>query len=189
MIVKYQGRNTGITDAFRNHADPRIEGLPQYFGPIIEVKTVLSRQRHLMTVEITVDADGRLIRGEDRSPEALASFDKALNRVERQLRKYNEKLQSRGRQSQADKARAVESSQMATGTEQAQPPAPEELADINIVRTKSHALKPMSPEEAVLQMEMLGHDFFVFFDGQAEQVAVVYRRHDGDYGLIEPEIG
>jgi len=61
--------------------------------------------------------------------------------------------------------------------------------DIDIVRTKSHVLKPMSPQEAVLQMDMLGHDFFVFFNGQTERVGVVSKRHDGDYGLIEPEIG
>ncbi len=185
MIVNYQARNTAITQTFRRHADPRVAGLTQYFDRIAEVRIVVSQQRHLITVEITVSAAGTLIRGEDRSTDALASFDKALARVERQLRRYKEKRHSHNGANRVDATAATEpavtvdaSASAAVGPE-----------DIRIVRTKSHVLKPMTPEEAVLQMDMLGHDFFVFFDGQAERIGVVYRRHDGDYGLIEPEIG
>jgi len=175
MRVNYQERNASIPETFHLHADPRLQGLSQYFDRITDAKVVVSQQRHLFTVEITVNADGTLIRGEDRSAEILTSFDKALDRVERQLRKYKDKIVERGRR---DRAEAVE-------------PIAGEAAqdDINIVRTKSPVLKPMTPEEAALQMDMLGHDFFVFFNGQTERVGVVYKRHDGDYGLIEPEIG
>ena len=183
MIVNYQARNTAITQTFRRHADPRIAGLTQYFDRIAEVRIVVSQQRHLLTVEITVSAAGTLIRGEDRSADALASFDKALARVERQLRRYKEKRHSHGGANRGDATAATEPA----ATADASPAVG--LDDIRIVRTKSHVLKPMTPEEAVLQMDMLGHDFFVFFDGQAERIGVVYRRHDGDYGLIEPEIG
>ncbi len=187
MLVNYQGRNTEITDAFRRHADPRIEGLSQYFERIADVRIAVSQQRHLMTVEITVNADGTLIRAEDCSHDALSSFDKALARVERQIRKYKGKLHSRGRQTRPGSVDNPETEPAGTGAEEAA--TPQQLDEVRIVRTKSHVLKPMSPEEAVLQMEMLEHDFFVFFDAQTEQVGVVYRRRDGDYGLIEPSIG
>ena len=185
MIVNYQARNTAITQIFRRHADPRVAGLTQYFDRINEVKIVVSQQRHLITVEITVDADGTLTRGEHRSAEALSSFDKALERVERQLRRYKEKLQSWGRSNRSD----VTGAPAPPGDADAVADGAADLQDIRIVRTKSHVLKPMTPEEAVLQMDMLGHDFFVFFNGRTERVGVVYRRHDGDYGLIEPEFG
>ena len=187
MRINYQGRNTPITKTFRLHAEPRIQGLSQHFDRITDVKVVVSQQRHLFTVEITVNADGTLIRGEDRSPEVLTTFDRALDRVERQLRRNKDRLVERGRHNRAEVAERADS-ELVTA-EQDESELITEQDDINIVRTKSHVLKPMSPEEAALQMDMLDHDFFVFFNGQTERVGVVYKRRDGDYGLIEPEIG
>ena len=187
MRIDYQERNTSITKTFRLHAEPRIQGLSQYFDRITDVKVVVSQQRHLFTVEVTVNADGTLIRGEDRSPQVLATFDRALDRVERQLRRNKDKLVERGRRDRAEDVGATAGEPLTA--QQDESALPTDQDDINIVRTKSHVLKPMSPEEAALQMDMLGHDFFVFFNGQTERVGVVYKRHDGDYGLIEPEIG
>ncbi len=187
MRVNYQERNVPITETFRLHAEPRIQGLSQYFDRITDVKVVVSQQRHLFTVEITVNADGTLIRGEDRSAEILASFDKALDRVERQLRKYKDKIVERGRRDRAETVDATAGEPVTAQQDDSELTTDQD--DINIVRTKSPVLKPMSPEEAVLQMDMLDHDFFVFFNGQTERVGVVYKRHDGDFGLIEPEIG
>jgi len=187
MQINYQERNTSITETFHLHADPRIEGLSQYFDRITDVKVVVSQQRHLFTVEITVNADGTLIRAEDRSPEVLSSFDKALERVERQLRRYKDKLIGRGRRDRAEAAAATTGEPVTAPQDESGPAADQD--DLNIVRTKNPVLKPMTPEEAALQMDMLDHDFFVFFNGRTERVGVVYKRHDGDYGLIEPEIG
>ena len=187
MRIDYQGRNSPITKTFRLHAEPRIQGLSQYFDRITDVKVVVSQQRHLFTVEVTVNADGTLIRGEDRSPQVLATFDRALDRVERQLRRNKDKLVERGRRDRSEDVGATTGEPVTA--QQDEPDLPTDQDDINIVRTKSHVLKPMSPKEAALQMDMLGHDFFVFFNGQTERVGVVYRRRDGDYGLIEPEIG
>ncbi len=187
MRINYQERNASIPETFHLHVDPRLQALSQHFDRITDVKVVVSQQRHLFTVEITVNADGTLIRGEDRSAEILASFDKALNRVERQLRRYRDKLIKRGRRDRTEAGEPIAGEPVTAQQDQTELATDQD--DINIVRIKSHALKPMSPEEAALQMDMLGHDFFVFFDGQTEQVGVVYKRHDGDYGLIEPEIG
>ncbi len=187
MRIDYQGRNIPITNVFRHHANPRIEGLGQYSDRITDVKIVASQQRHLFTVEITINADGTLIRGEDRSAEILSSFDRALDRVERQLRRYKDKLIDRGRRDRAEDDESTTGKSTPAQQDDAESAA--EQDEIKIVRTKSPVLKPMTPEEAALQMDMLGHDFFVFFNGQTERVGVVYKRRDGDYGLIEPEIG
>lgn len=185
MQVRYQFRMGGDKSGFRQHTDLRLQSLSKFSDRIRDVKVVVSQQHNWQIVEITVNADGTLIRGEERSDELLASFNRALDRVQRQLRKYQEKLQSKGRQAlrQAPPSAADGPvSEIATTAADAED-------NIRIVKTKSHALKPMTAEEAALQMELLGHNFFMFFNGESEQVNVVYRRDDGDYGLIEPAIG
>jgi putative sigma-54 modulation protein len=153
-----------------------------------DVRVTLSAQRSWRTVEITLEADGVMLRSEERSNDELASFDKALDRLERQLRRYREratdhmkkplrKLPEEGAEPASEPAEAEEAEEEEVGADA-----------IKIIRTKTHALKPMTPEEAALQMELLGHDFFLFFDAQSNQVEVVYRRRDGGYGLIEPVV-
>lgn len=188
MRVEFHGRNVDITPRFRQHAEPRITSLDTFFDRITDVRITLSAQRAWKTVEITLDADGLLLRSEERTNDDLASFDKALDRLERQLRRYRDRMTEHSRKS------LRKPPEQAVATEPTAEPAEEadlgdDAGDIRIIRTKAHALKPMTPEEAALQMELLGHDFFVFFDGQSEQVEVVYRRRDGGYGLIEPVIG
>lgn len=187
MRVEFQGRNCEVSDKLMQHAEPRIDSLDSFFDRIHEVRVTLSTQRAWKTVEITLDADGVLLRAEERTNDELASFDKALDRLERQLRRYRERMRDHTKVSirkvvgEAETA-AEEPVEVAVAEEE-----PVEAAgEIEIVRTKAHSLKPMTPEEAALQMELVGHDFFVFIDGQSEQVGVVYRRRDGGYGLIEP---
>ena len=188
MRIEFHGRNCDVVPRFKQHAEPRIATLENYFDRINDVRITLSAQRSWRTVEITLEADGLLLRSEERSNDELASFDKALDRLERQLRRYRERATAHARKS----IRALASEQAEATPEQLDDTAEADEADaseIRIIRTKSHALKPMTAEEAALQMELLGHDFFLFFNGQSEQVEVVYRRRDGGYGLIEPEIG
>jgi len=191
MRIEFNGRNTEVTDRFREHAEPRISTLDTLFDRISEVRITLSIQRAWRTVEIMLDADGLLLRSEERSNDDLASFDKALDRLERQLRRYRDRShrRSHGRESirtaAADEAEGI--AEPVAVTEESEDVI--QADEIRIIRTKTHALKPMTPEEAALQMEMLGHDFFVFFDPQSQQVEVVYRRRDGGYGLIEPAVG
>lgn len=185
MKIELQGLGTEITQRFRDHATPRIKTLENLFDRIHEVRITLSAQRHWKTVEITLEADGLLLRSEERTNDELASFDKALDRLERQLRRYRERVKHHARRATRSAAGQAEPTSM----EAQEPPAETfdpDLGEIQIVRTKAHALKPMTAEEAALQMELLGHDFFMFFNGQSEQVEVVYRRRDGGYGLIEP---
>lgn len=191
MRIEFSGRNFEVTERFRAHAEPRIETLEHLFDRIGTVRITLSNQRAWKTVEINLEADGLLLRAEERTNDELASFDKALDRLERQLRRYRDKVKHHSKKSiRQAAAEEVEASTEAVEEEEEEVPAEvtAEPEDIRIIRTKTHALKPMTPEEAALQMELLGHDFFLFFDAQSEQVEVVYRRRDGGYGLIEPAV-
>ena len=193
MRIEFSGRNFEVTDRFRAHAEPRIETLEHLFDRIGTVRITLSTQRAWKTVEINLEADGLLLRAEERTNDELASFDKALDRLERQLRRYRDKVKHHSKKSiRQAAAQEAEASTEAVEVEEAEEVPAEVIAesdDIRIIRTKTHALKPMTPEEAALQMELLGHDFFLFFDAQSEQVEAVYRRRDGGYGLIEPDLG
>ncbi len=188
MRIQYQFRDGQSSVAFRQHAQPRLANLSKFSDRITTTKVVVSQQRNWYIVEITVEADGALIRGEERSNELLTSFDKALGRVERQLRSYTERLQEKDRQTLRKVPAPREAIDQEELAEEGGLPQEENGDGIRIVRTKSHALKPMTPEEAALQMELIGHNFFMFFNGESEQINVVYRRDDGDYGLIEPAI-
>jgi len=192
MRIEFSGRNVEVTKRFREHAEPRIETLEHLFDRIGVVRITLSTQRAWRTVEINLEADGLLLRSEERTNDELASFDKALDRLERQLRRYRDRVKHHSKKS-IRQAAAEEVEASAEPVEVPEEKAPVEVIaepdDIRIIRTKTHALKPMTPEEAALQMELLGHDFFLFFDAQSEQVEAVYRRRDGGYGLIEPSLG
>ena len=188
MKVEFHGRNAEITDRLRDHADPRLAALEGLYDRIQDVRVTLSGQKGWKTIEITLDADGVLLRSEERSNDDLASFDKALDRLERQLRRYRERVRSHPRTAERASPLARTEPTVGEGEE------PEELSDldmgaIEITRIKSHPLKPMTPEEAALQMELLAHDFFMFFNPQSNQVELVYRRRSGGYGLIEPVLG
>jgi putative sigma-54 modulation protein len=117
-----------------------------------------------------------VLRAEERSNDPQAAVDQAVEKLQRQLDRYREKLIERSRQE------SVPAQQPAVGAEAGPARGPQ------IVRMKRFAVKPMAPEEAALQMDLLGHDFFVFANAETEQVNVIYRRNDGNYGLIEPEL-
>jgi len=187
MDVRLTGRHMTITPALQKHAQKKLAKLERYFDRIIDAHVVTSVQRNWHTAEITISANGVLLRAEERTPDMYQSIDQAVDKIERQLKRHNEKLHSHSRGA------------IRLDTPPAEEPVPEEAeaegqdkkqaADKlgRIVRTKTISMKPMSPEEATLQMELLGHDFFVFRNAETDQLNVVYRRRDGDYGLIEPE--
>ncbi|NLW59190.1 MAG: ribosome-associated translation inhibitor RaiA, partial [Firmicutes bacterium] len=125
-------------------------------------------------VDITISINGLLLRGEEKSTDMYSSVDGAVEKIERQIHKYKTKINRKIR----EEYRIISPTPADTVEVTAEP---------KIVRTKRFAIKPMSAEEAVMQMELLGHDFFVFFNPELEEVNVVYKRKDGNYGLIEPE--
>jgi putative sigma-54 modulation protein len=177
-------------DRFEEHAEPRVEALTRVYERIEGVRVTVSAQRNWRTVDVTVQLHGALLRAEERSDDVILALDRAVTRMERQLSRIKDRQNGFGHESLRTLATGEGGPELleepAAGREEA--PA-EEAEGIRFARVKTFEIKPMSPEEAALQMELLGHDFFVFMDSESEQVGVVYRRKAGGYGLIEPETG
>lgn len=180
MKIQTRGENLQLTDALRDYVEKKIGRLEKYFDtpPGQNVQVTLSVVRDLDIVEVTMPLNGIIIRAEERSPDMYASIDLVSEKLEGQIRKHKTKLNRRLRE---EGIRTMFQEAITTTV------AVEEEEEGQIVRVKKFAFKPMTTEEAVLQMDLLGHDFFVFSNAETEEVNVVYRRHDGNYGLIEPE--
>ncbi|MCL6591175.1 MAG: ribosome-associated translation inhibitor RaiA [Firmicutes bacterium] len=177
MQVTITGKNIEITDALREYAEKKAAKISKFFekGPI-EAKVTLSTERDKHVVDIIVSINGLLLKGEEKTGDMYSSIDGAIDKVERQILKYKTRI---NRKLHATDNRVVIASA---------PLSSEEAPAVPVIkRTKKFAVKPMKAEEAVMQMDFLGHDFYVFRNCETEEVNVVYRRKDGAYGLIEPE--
>lgn len=174
MEILVTGKNIEVTSALRNVVEKKLSKLDKYFNPEVKANVTLSVQKNSQIVEVTIPFNGVILRGEEKNIDMYASIDLVVDKLEGQIRKQKTKLQRRNH-----------------GTSLRFQSIPDVDEDANeepkIVRTKKFAIKPMSAEEAVLQMELLGHNFFVFESAEDEEVNVVYKRKDGNYGLIEPE--
>ncbi|MCL6551797.1 MAG: ribosome-associated translation inhibitor RaiA [Firmicutes bacterium] len=186
--VRVQGKHLEVTDALRQYVEQKVGRLARYLDHIQEAQVVLSTTRdrvagRTMGVEITVWCDGLVLRAEEFSEDMYASIDLAAEKLERQIEKYRSRVIEKRR---LDAARRRRRAAQAVEVALRAPDVAEE-ATPGIVRVKRFPVKPMTEEEAVLQMELLGHAFFVFRDADTERLRVLYRRRDGNYGLIEPE--
>lgn len=177
MNMNYVGKNMEVTDALREVTEKKLSKLDKYFQKDIEGNVTFSTQKNRKIIEVTINLPGTIIRAEESSDDMYASIDKAVDILERQIRKYKTKLQKRYQNGETIRFENVM-------------PLPVERDEDRprLVKRKKFGLKPMSYEEAILQMELLRHNFFVFMDADTEDVSVVYKRKDGDYGLIEPHI-
>ncbi|OYD08063.1 ribosome hibernation-promoting factor, HPF/YfiA family [Paludifilum halophilum] len=184
MKYNIRGNNIELTDALRDYVEKKASRMEKYFHSTstTEAHVSLSVFRDEHKVEVTVPFPGVLVRAEESSENMYASIDKVVEKLERQIRKYKTKVNRKFRQDGTLRAQlengATLSDLESENTEE---------EDFQIVRTKRFNLKPMDTEEAILQMDMLGHNFFVFSNATTDQVNVVYKRKDGRYGLIEPE--
>ncbi len=180
MEITVVGRNITVTDALRGYAEKKVAKLQRYFERgIIEAQVAMAVERGIHSVDVTIAVDGLLLRGEEHTGDMYASIDGAIDKIERQIKKYKTRINRKLRQ---EGNKLVESAVVVgPAADVAEAPEPK------VVKTKRFAMKPMSVEEAIMQMELLGHDFFVFMDDSSEDISVVYRRRDGNYGLIEPE--
>ncbi|MBP1926367.1 putative sigma-54 modulation protein [Sedimentibacter acidaminivorans] len=174
MKVNIYGKNMQLTEALKEATIKKVERLDKFFQTDVEAKVVLSIERKNQKVEVTIPFNGRIARVEESSDDMYNSIDEAVESLEQQLRKYKTKLQDKKHSSESIKFENFES-------------LDEEDNDFKVVKTKKFAIKPMNIEEAVLQMDLLKHNFFVFLNADSEEVNVVYKRKDSNYGLIEPE--
>jgi putative sigma-54 modulation protein len=176
MRIIVSAKNMELTNALKNVVEKKLSKLDRYFDPLVEARATLSVEKNRQTIEVTIPFGGIVLRGEETNEDMYASIDLVVDKIERQIRKQKTKLARRNHMS-ALKFQFIPD----------QDDTEEEDTEPKIVRTKRFAFKPMSPEEAVLQMEMLGHDFFIYQNADSEEINVVYKRKDGNYGLIEPE--
>ena len=171
------GRNIDVTPGLRSAVEDKIGKLSKYFTPETEAHVTLSVEKEHQKIEVTIPVKGSIIRSEQSSNDMYVSIDLVEEIIERQLKKYRTKIVDRH---QADGS-------VEAFVAQTQAPEEEE-EEIKIVRTKRFDIKPMYPEDACVQMELLGHSFYVFINAETDQVNVVYKRKGDTYGLIEPEI-
>lgn len=178
METNFKSRNFEITDALKAYMEKKLARLVKYFEPEeIESQVMMSMQRGIQTVEVTINVKGLLLRSEEKTGDMYASIDGSIDKLERQIHKFKTRINR--------KIRGVQQVQPAAQPAQS---AQQEVEEAVIVKTKRFAYKPMTAEEAVMQMDLLGHDFFVFTNTDDKgHICVVYRRKDGNYGLIEPE--
>jgi len=181
MIYNIRGQRVQVTDALRDYAEKKLSRLEKYFDPSItsEVNATLSVTKGQHTVEVTIPISGMFLRAEERSDDMYASIDAVIDKLERQIRKHKTKVNRRVRQTGGSKAVFQEGGNSVSVLEDEE--------DFELVRTKRFTFKPMDVEEAILQMNMLGHTFFVFSNSETKSVNVVYKRSDGKYGLIEQQ--
>lgn len=181
MELQITGKNVELLPAVRHHIERKLGKLGRHLPNITEFKVEISEektkspQQHFV-VQVTVDSRGTLLRSEERGKDLLTAIDRVAEVMNRQIERYKGKLYEKGRGSSL--ARSGFSEEVA-----------EEQPLGKVVKIKRFAVKPMSMDEAIDQMELLGHDFFLFFNADNNELNLLYRRKDGNYGLIEPELG
>jgi putative sigma-54 modulation protein len=185
MDVQIKTQNVRLTDGQREHIQERVSKLERvHENPTdvkLEVRSVKPRSGgEQFVVQFTIAVPGNILRTEVQNHDLLSAADQAIAKMERQIRRYRDRKIDRGRRGTSLSQLAIEQNAGAEATE-------DETVG-RIVRTKRFDMAPMDTDEAIEQLELLGHDFFVFFNPDTSQVNVVYRRRDGNYGLIEPEI-
>ena len=183
MELQIAGTNLELTPAVHRYVERKLGKLNRHLPSIIESKVEISeektkspQQHYLVRVTVTGGVGGAVFHGEERGEDLFKAVDKVAAIMIRQLEHHKGKLYEKGRGSSFARGELNEA------TEPVEPAR-------KVVKTKRFAVKPMSVDEAVEQMELLGHSFFLFFDADTEEIKLLYRRNDGNYGLIEPEIG
>jgi putative sigma-54 modulation protein len=174
MKFVISGKNIDLTPGLQQAVETKLKKLDRYFNAETEAKVTLSVSKAGQKIEVTIPVRGGIIRAEQTSEDMYTSIDLVQDTIVRQMRKYKTKLLNSYRSGGEFSPEYVDE------------PVEDENA-IKIVRSKRFAIKPMDPEEACLQMEMLNHNFYVFRNSETDEINVVYKRKGGTYGLIEPE--
>lgn len=169
------GRNIEVTPALRSTVEEKIGKLGKYFNPDTEVHVTLSVEKERQKIEVTIPVKGNIIRSEQVSNDMYVSIDLVEEIIERQLKKYKTRIVDKQQDAGSFSQMYMENDYM-------------DEEEVKIVRTKKFDIKPMYAEDACIQMELLGHNFFVFINAETDQVNVVYKRKGDTYGLIEPEV-
>jgi putative sigma-54 modulation protein len=184
MIYNIRGERIEVTEALRDYVEKKVSKLEKFFDapPTSEVNVKLSVVKDLHSVEVMIPLTGVMLRAEEKNGDMYASIDLVVDKLERQIRKHKTKVNRKFRQEGGLRTLFKENFEAVAEAGRFQ----EDEDELELVRTKKFTLKPMDIEEAILQMNMVGHSFFVFTNMDSEEVNVVYKRNDGKYGIIEP---
>ena len=175
MKIVISGKNIDVTTGLRSAIENKLGKLEKYFTADTEVIVTLSVEKERQKIEVTIPVKGSIIRSEQTSNDMYVSIDLVEEIIERQLKKYKNKLIAQHQSGGSFQPAYLEQDF-------------DEDEEVKIVRTKRFDIKPMYPEDACVQMELLGHNFFVFYNAETDQGNVVYKRKGNTYGLIEPEV-
>jgi len=187
MEIVVRGRNVSVTERVEEYVEKKVGKLERYLPIIDEARMELSQEetrsaQHRMIAQLTVRSRGKLLRAEERDQDMFAAIDLVAEKMQRQITRFKDRLYSRGQVRGGETVRVPEAAE----------PVVEMVAEAepvgSIVRIKTFDVTPMNPEEAIEQMELLGHDFFVFYNSDVDGINVLYRRRTGDYGLLQPEL-
>ena len=177
MKFVISGKNIDVTEGLKSAVEDKLGKLEKYFTSDTEVIVTLSVEKERQKIEVTIPVKGNIIRSEQVSSDMYVSIDLVEEVIERQLKKYRTKLVTK----QQNAAAVFKQDFLDEKSEDDE--------EIKIIRTKKFDMKPMYPEDACVEMELLGHDFYVFINAETEDVNVVYKRKGNTYGLIEPDFG
>ena len=195
MELTFRSRHVTVTDSLREYTSRKLSRLSRYLPPVdeavVELKQEGGEKARRFVVQLTVNCDGTYLRAEERGSRLLPAIDAAADILSRQARRFKEKVYHRDKHVKARQAAlAGKAAEPVEVEEEEREEEEEEETEIvlgRVVRIKRFPVKPMSEEEAIQQMELLNHDFFLFFDADANTYALLYRRREGDYGMIIPE--
>ena len=172
MLLNFVGKNIELTESLKNVAEKKFSKLDKYFSEEAEARVVFSTVREEQTVEVTIFLPKTIIRAEETTDDMYSSMDNAVDALARQIRKHKTKLKRRYQNNETIRFDEIAEKE-------------KEEPENKIVKRKNFELSPMNEEEAILQMELLGHDFFIYTDSKDHMTNVLYKREDGNYGLIE----
>lgn len=176
MKITIRGKNLEVTDSLRSYLEKKLSKLQNYFEHLQEAQVTVYQERGRYVVEVTIPLNSIILRGEEESNENFyTAVDLVAEKLEKQIEKYKTKLYKKLR-SQGLKDLITASDEKKEKTDEPQ-----------VVKIKRFMIKPMPVEEAILQMNLLGHNFFMFRNAETDQMNVLYKRRDGNYGLIEPD--
>ena len=192
MQYSLKGKNIEITDWLRQYVEKKVQRLDRYLPDTYEARVELSAQKtrssqDRQVAQLTVRSNSDIMRAEERADDMFAAIDTVFDKMARQIARYRGKRMDRW-QGQGPNREGAEPLPVDEEAEEALEGLAEEPEERRIVRVKRFAVSPMSEEEAIEQMELLGHDFFVFYNPNAGRFNVLYRRKDGNYGLLEPDL-
>jgi putative sigma-54 modulation protein len=191
MQLVIKGRNIEVNDRLREYVEKKVGKMTKFLPDVQEIRVELAEEKSRKTserqvVQVTMRSNGTLLRAEERNSDIYAAIDAVADKLHGQINRFKGKRRRKMERAQVAAVEALESEYISAAME---PVADEEeVFEGRIVRTKRFSMLPMSEDEAVDQMELLGHDFFVFYNANSDSINVLYRRSDGNFGLLQPEL-